>query len=172
MVLPVYTFLFADLCDYTEATWIYGDEWSADVAVGFQELCMDLAAEECCEFVKSSGDAVMLRTADGEQALRLARRIHAATAARGYPKVRVGIDTGPAVPRAGDWYGTTVNTAARVSKEAAPGEFLMTERARAAAFDCPELETHMLGDRPLKGLPKCRLHAAVGFAREPELAAA
>ena len=61
MVLPVYTFLFADLCDYTEWTWINGDEWSADIAVGFQELCMDLAAEESCEFVKSSGDAVMVR---------------------------------------------------------------------------------------------------------------
>jgi class 3 adenylate cyclase len=170
MVLPVYTFLFADLCDYTEGTWIHGDDWSAEVAVGFQELCMDLAGEECCEFVKSSGDAVMIRTADGEQALRLARRIHAAATARGYPQVRVGIDTGPAVPRAGDWYGTTVNTAARVSKEAAPGELLMTERARAAAFDCPELQTHALGYRPLKGLPECRLHTTVGFPRLAELA--
>ena len=86
MVLPVYTFLFADLCDYTEWTWINGDEWSAEVAVGFQELCMDLAAEESCEFVKSSGDAVMLRAADGERALRLARRIHAASAERAYPQ--------------------------------------------------------------------------------------
>ena len=172
MVLPVYTFLFADLCDYTEWTWINGDEWSAEVAVGFQELCMDLAAEESCEFVKSSGDAVMVRANDGEQALRLARRIHAASAERAYPKVRIGIDTGPAVPRAGDWYGTTVNTAARVSKEAAPGELLMTERARAAAFDSGELETHALGNRPLKGLPKCKLHATVGFGRNAELALA
>ena len=172
MVLPVYTFLFADLCDYTRWTWINGDEWSADVAVGFQELCKDLAAEESCEFVKSSGDAVMLRAADGERALQLARRIHAASAERAYPKVRIGIDTGPAVPRAGDWWGTTVNTAARVSKEAAPGEVMMTERARAAAFDSDELETHAVGHRPLKGLPKCGLHATVGFGRKAELALA
>jgi adenylate cyclase len=172
MVLPVYTFLFADLCDYTESTWLRGDEWSAEVAVGFHELCRDLAAEECCEFVKSSGDAVMIRTANGEQALRLAQRIHSATAAHDYPQVRIGIDTGPAVPRAGDWYGTTVNTAARVSKEAGRGELLMTERARAAAFDCPELQTHLVDDRPLKGLPRCRLHSAAGLSRVPELAAA
>jgi class 3 adenylate cyclase len=160
MVLPVYTFLFADLCDYTEGTWINGDDWSAEMAVGFHELCMRLAAEEGCEFVKSSGDAVMLRAGDSERALRLAERIHAATAERGYPQVRIGVDTGPAVARAGDWWGTTVNTAARVSKEAAPGELLMTERARAAAVGSCDVETIERGHRSLKGLPAIRLHVA------------
>ena len=37
MVLSVHTFIFADLCGYTEDTWLYGDDWSADVAVGFQD---------------------------------------------------------------------------------------------------------------------------------------
>ena len=46
----------------------------------------------------------------------------------------------------------------------------MTERARAAAFGCPELQTHALGYRPLKGLPECRLHTTVGFPRLAELA--
>lgn len=165
MVLPLHTFLFADLCDYTEDTWLYGDEWSAEVAVGFQELCRDLAAdEEGCEYVKSIGDGAMIRAAECDQALRVACRIQSAAAERGYPQLRIGLDTGPAVPRAGDWYGTTVNTAARVTKEAGPGEMLMTERARTSAFECPEFEIVRRGERSMKGLPDCTLHAAFDAA--------
>jgi adenylate cyclase len=171
MVLPLYTFLFADLCDYTEDTWLYGDEWSAEVAVGFQELCRELAADEGCEYVKSIGDGAMIRAAECDQALRVARRIRSTGDERGYPRVRIGLDTGPAVPRAGDWYGTTVNTAARVTKEAAPGEMLMTERARTSAFECHELAIVGRGERSLKGLPDCTLHAAVDAAAlQPALA--
>jgi len=35
--------------------------------------------------------------------------------------VRVGMHTGPAVERGGDWFGATVNLAARVSAAAAGG---------------------------------------------------
>ncbi len=164
MVLPVYTFLFADLCDYTEDTWLYGDEWSAEVAVGFQGLCRVLAAEEGCEYVKSIGDGAMVRAADPDQALNVARRIRAVSAERGYPHVRIGLDTGPAIPRAGDWWGTTVNTAARVTQEAAPGELLITGRVRAATLDSEELRFVDCGERQLKGLPDCAVHAAVEVA--------
>lgn len=171
MVLPLHTFLFADLCDYTEDTWLYGDEWSAEVAVGFQELCRELAADENCEYVKSIGDGAMVRAADCDQALRVARRIQSAAAERGYPHIRIGLDRGPAIPRAGDWYGTTVNTAARVTKEAAPGEMLMTERVRTSVFDCHELEIVHRGERSMKGLPDCTLHAVLDAAAlEPALA--
>jgi adenylate cyclase len=160
MVLPVYTFLFADLCDYTEGTWIHGDDWSADVACGFQELCRELVEQEGCEYVKSIGDAVMVRADDSQQALRLALRLRAGAAERGYPQLRIGIDTGPAVARGGDWYGTTVNTAARVTKEADPDELLLTDRARAAVLADEKLETIERGLRALKGLPDCAVHAA------------
>lgn len=161
MVLPAHTFIFADLCDYTEDTWLYGDDWSAEVAVGFQELCRDLADDEGCEFVKSIGDGAMVRALDCDQALRVAWRIRAVGAERGYPQIRIGLDTGPAVARAGDWFGTTVNTAARVTKEADPGELLMTDRVRAAAHQFDELEIVERGERSLKGLPDCEVHAAV-----------
>jgi adenylate cyclase len=161
MVLPLHTFLFADMCDYTEDTWLYGDDWSAEVAVGFHELCRAVVAEQGGEYVKSIGDGSMIRTADCDQALRVARRIRALSAERGYPELRLGIDTGPAVPRDGDWWGTTVNRAARVTKEASPGEVLLTERARAAALGCEELQIVDRGERMLKGLPDCALHAAL-----------
>ena len=40
--------------------------------------------------------------------------IEAARALEELPQVRAGIATGPALERAGDWYGNTVNLASRV----------------------------------------------------------
>jgi adenylate cyclase len=153
----MHTFLFADLCDYTAYTLRCGDQRSAELAVGFHELVRRLAAEEGCELIKVSGDATMVRAPSGEHAVMLAQRIHANVEEHGYPKIRIGIDTGPAVPLGGDWYGTTVNTAARVAEAAAPGELLMTDRARARLSG---VETVARGRFQLKGLPACSLHAA------------
>ena len=51
----------------------------------------------------------------------------------GLPPVRVGVNTGPAVERDGDFFGSTVNLAARLSQAARGGEVLLTEATRAAA---------------------------------------
>jgi adenylate cyclase len=171
MVVKVNTFLFADLCGYTEYTCRHGDDHSAELAVGFHKLVRTLAEDERCEFVKAIGDATMVRAEDCEAAVRLAHRIHEATAKRGYPAVRIGIDTGPAVPRDGDWYGTTVNTAARVAEAAAPGELLLTERAHASVIAAGLVETVERGAHSLKGLPDCVLHASLGL-RDGSLTAA
>lgn len=164
MVVLSNTFLFADLCDYTEATFRHGDEFAAELAVSFHTLVKELAQAECCEVVKSVGDAVMVRAVEVSDAVRLANRLHAATARLGYPSIRVGIDTGPAVPREGDWYGTTVNRAARVAEAADPGEMLLTEGALRALVPCGEVRIVERGVRPLKGLPKSALHAAYAAA--------
>ena len=161
MVVLCNTFLFADLCDYTEHSFRYGDEFAAELAVGFHSIVRELASSESCEVVKAIGDAVMVRAVDVQDAVRLAHRIHASTGPLGYPPVRIGIDTGPAVPREGDWYGTTVNQAARVAEAASPGEMLLTDRARAALGTCGG-ETRIVerGVRALKGLPESVVHAA------------
>jgi adenylate cyclase len=168
MVVLCNTFLFADLCDYTEHSFRHGDEFAAELAVGFHVLVRELAEDERCEVVKAIGDAVMVRAIDVADALRLADRIHASIRHLGYPPVRIGIDTGPAVPRAGDWYGTTVNRAARVAEAAGPGEMLLTDRARAALGACSsEVQIVSCGVRQLKGLPQSRLHAAYARAGRP-----
>lgn len=46
---------------------------------------------------------------------------------------RVGIDTGSAAERDGDWFGATVNLAARVTGAAGDGEVLITEATRRGA---------------------------------------
>ncbi len=172
MVVLCNTFLFADLCGYTEHSFRGGDEFAAELAVGFHVLVRELAEDEGCELVKAIGDAVMVRAIDVLDAVRLADRIHGSIRRLGYPPVRIGIDTGPAVPRAGDWYGTTVNRAARVAEAARPSELLLTDRARSALGACSsEVRIVSRGVRHLKGLPQSRVHAAYARACEPAEAA-
>jgi adenylate cyclase len=155
-----HAFLFADLCGYTEYTRRNGDLLAAELALAFHHRAYELAAEEGCDVVKSIGDAVMVRADDGLDALRFALRLLALSETEPYPPIRAGIDVGPAIERAGDWFGATVNTAARVTAAAPPGELVITERARRAMHDHPEFTLLPLGASRLKGLPEMRLHAA------------
>jgi len=49
------------------------------------------------------------------------------------PAIRVGINTGPALYRTGDYLGSAVNVASRVVNSAMPGQILLTEHVATAA---------------------------------------
>ncbi|MDQ6812099.1 MAG: adenylate/guanylate cyclase domain-containing protein [Actinomycetota bacterium] len=155
-----HTFLFADLCGFTEFTTRHGDELAADLAIAFHERVRELASNEGCDVVKAIGDAVMVRSADCARAVRLACRILALGGCGGYPPIRIGLDSGPATERDGDWYGTTVNTAARVADAATPGQLLVTDRARTAMHGADCIALAARGAHRLKGLPVLTVHAA------------
>jgi adenylate cyclase len=132
--LVVQTFLFADLSGFTALTEAHGDEQAADLVGGFCVAVRRLLAEHQAEEVKAIGDALMLRAGDAEAAIRLGLCIvHDVGAQHGFPLVRVGMHTGPAVEREGDWFGATVNLAARLSAAASGGETLLTATTKAAA---------------------------------------
>jgi adenylate cyclase len=162
MIFQVHTFLFADLVGFTEFTAEHGDDRAADLAVSFYERICGLAAELGCHVVKAIGDAVMVRSENGDLAIELASRILDLAEKEGFPPARVGLDTGPAVERNGDWFGSTVNTASRVTSAARAGELLMTGRTRQATAGVTCIELSERGQRSLKGLPK---HALYGPAR-------
>jgi adenylate cyclase len=163
MVFRLHTFLFADLVGFAEFTARHGDDRGADLAVSFYERTCSLAAELGCQVIKAIGDAVMVRSENAEAAVSLATRILALTESDGFPLARVGLDTGPAVERNGDWFGSTVNTASRVTSIAGAGELLMTERTRRAVAGTTRIELSARGRRRLKGLPE---HVLFGKARE------
>ncbi|HEV2928725.1 MAG TPA: hypothetical protein VGW74_08535 [Propionibacteriaceae bacterium] len=76
----------------------------------------------------------MLRAGDAAAAIRFGLRIvHDVGAHHGFPLVREGMHTGPAVERDGELVRATVNLAARLSAAAARGETLLTATTRAAA---------------------------------------
>jgi YHS domain-containing protein len=88
----------------------------------------------------------MLRTSDAAAAIRLGLCIvHDVGAQHGFPLVRVGMHTGPAVERGGDWFGATVSLAARVSAAASGGDALLTAATRAAAGEVEGVELRERG---------------------------
>jgi adenylate cyclase len=125
------TFLFADLVGYTALSIERGDEHAAEVATRFQREVRALAARHGATVVKSLGDGAMVRAENAGDAVRLGLAL--VNGLDGLPPVRVGVNTGPAVERDGDFFGSTVNLAARLSQAARGGEVLLTEATRAAA---------------------------------------
>ena len=126
-----HTFLFADLVGFTSFTEQAGDEAAADVAVAFQERAERLAADYDCDVVKKLGDAVMIHGRDAMRVVALALRLRRELAQeRLCPPLRMGVHSGSAVQRAGDWYGATVNVAARVADAAGAGEILLSVATR------------------------------------------
>ncbi len=136
----VQTFLFADLAGFTALTESHGDEQGADLAADFCAAVRSLLPQDA-EVVKNIGDAVMVRCPQAAEAVPLGLRIVCEGGAQhGFPVIRVGMHTGPAVERQGDWFGTAVNVAARVSGRAAGGEMLLSERTREAAGSVPDVQ--------------------------------
>jgi adenylate cyclase len=126
-----HSFLFADLVGFTSLTETVGDEAAADLAIEFADEVRMLAAEYDVECVKAIGDAVMVHGCCAAQVVELALRLaQNATLSAGHPPVHIGIHTGPAVARDGDWYGATVNVAAHLADCARAGEVLLTVSTR------------------------------------------
>jgi adenylate cyclase len=158
-----HTFVFADLAGFTALTEAMGDEDAADLAGDFCAQVRELAPGHAAEAIKTIGDALMLRGDDAGRAILLGLRIVNEIGGRHYwPTVRVGMHTGPATERDGDWFGTTVNVAARVSGIAAGGEVLLTDATRAAAGRPVGVELHEHGRHALRNVSEhVLLYAAV-----------
>jgi adenylate cyclase len=126
-----HTFLFADLVGFTAFTERAGDDAAADVAVAFQTTAAHLAGDFDCDVVKNLGDAVMVHGRDAARVVALALQIAGELDDEGWcPAVRMGVHSGTAVRRGGDWYGSTVNVAARLADAAGAGEVLISRTTR------------------------------------------
>lgn len=147
------TFLFADLSGFTALTEVHGDEQAADLVGEFGALVRDLLPEHGAEGIKSIGDAVMLRCDRAGVAIELGVRIVNEVGRQpGFPVVRVGMHTGPAAERDGDWFGSTVNLAARISAEAGGNEVLLSEATRDAATDLRRVLLRERGRRTMRNV--------------------
>jgi adenylate cyclase len=76
----------------------------------------------------------------------------AATADGGLPSLRIGVACGNAVSRAGDWFGSPVNVASRITQSARPGTVLVAGSARDAVAGDPAFEWEPAGTRRFKGI--------------------
>jgi len=147
----VQTFVFADLAGYSALTEAHGDEQAADAAADFFETVRSLLPEHDAEEVKVIGDAVLLRVPDAAKAAGLGERIVCGHGTRHRALgVRVGMHTGTAIRRGGDWFGSAVNIASRVADEARAGEVLCSGATRNALG--PAVPLRERGDRTFRSL--------------------
>jgi adenylate cyclase len=78
----------------------------------------------------------------------------------GLPPAHVGVHAGPVLFQEGDYFGRTVNAAARIAEYARQGEVLVSQ-AVVDLVDVPEVTFREIGPVELKGMPGVmRLHAA------------
>lgn len=130
---PQHTFVFADLAGYTALTDVHGDVMAADLA---EQFCRAVGAAlpPGAEDLKSLGDACMIHVDTAGSAVEFALSLLESVSARlPFPAVRVGMHTGPAIARGGDWFGQTVNTAARIAELAGADEILVSDTTRRCA---------------------------------------
>ena len=142
---------FADMVDYTRLGEKLPLEDLTRIATRFADLA-GAAVERPARVVKTIGDAVMLVSPEVPPLVASIVAMIAGVEAEeeDFPALRVGIAYGPATNRSGDWYGSTVNVASRVTDVAKPGRVLATEEARRAAG--PDYEWKRRRRRNLRGV--------------------
>ena len=101
--------------------------------------------------VKLLGDGVMFHFPEPGQAVRCGLELVDRIPAAGLPPARVGLHSGPVVFQDGDYFGRTVNVAARIGDYARPGEVLVSEDV-AAADGSGAVHYEQVGPVSLKGL--------------------
>jgi adenylate cyclase len=141
---------FGDLVDFTRLGEAVEPEKLEALARRLADIARDVAVPPV-RFVKTIGDAVMLVCDDPvalmNAMLDLAEGVEADPEV---PRLRIGIAFGEAVSRAGDWFGSPVNLANRVTGAARPGTILVSEAARAAVGDADGFAWSYAGRRHLK----------------------
>ena len=150
------TFLFADIAGFTALTEVHGDERAVQLVDDFAAVVQAELPNVGGEYVKTIGDALMLRVPDAGDAIRLGLWItRNALGGHEAPSVRVGCNCGPAVERSGDYFGSTINVAARVSALARGGELLVTG---STALLAPDLEGVLYESRGRQALRRFLHH--------------
>jgi adenylate cyclase len=142
---------FLDLTGYTRLTEERGDEAAAALAETLASLVRRRSQEHGGQPVKWLGDGVMFYFADPGESVLAALEMVDGVATEALPPARVGIDAGPVIFQEGDYYGRTVNVAARIADYARPGEVLVSQEVVDAA-DGTSVTFTGIGAVELKGV--------------------
>jgi adenylate cyclase len=151
---------FLDITGYTRLTEERGDEAAADLAARLAGLVRRSSLEHGGTPVKWLGDGVMFYFRQPGAAVLAALEMAEVVGSHGLPPAHVGIHAGPVVFQDGDYFGRTVNLAARIADYARPGEVLVSQEVVDAADQAPVTFAE-IGPVELKGVPgTLRLYTA------------
>jgi adenylate cyclase len=143
---------FADLVGFTRLGEEVPPEELGQLANRLADLARDTAVPPV-RFIKTIGDAVMFVCTDPAPLLdAVLKLVEITDGDNDFPRLRAGIASGSAVSRAGDWFGSPVNLASRVTAVARPGTVLAAESARDELGDDAGFSWSFAGAQHLKGI--------------------
>jgi adenylate cyclase len=142
---------FADLVGFTRLGELLPPDELARKAVRLEALTSEVI-DAPVRLIKTIGDAAMLTSLQAEPLLDAALDLLDAADAEGedFPQLRAGIAIGPALSRAGDWFGRPVNLASRITQIARPGSLLAEREVRESAREA--YRWSYAGERRLRGI--------------------
>jgi class 3 adenylate cyclase len=121
---------FLDLTGYTALAEDRGDQAAAELAADLASVVQEAAQEHGGRPVKWLGDGVMFHFADPGRAILGGLDLVEQTQKAVSVPARIGINAGTVIAQEGDYFGRTVNIAARIADYARPHEVLVSEQAR------------------------------------------
>lgn len=142
---------FADLVGFTRLGEEVPPDELARKAVRLEALTSEVI-DAPVRLIKTIGDAAMLTSLEPEPLLDAALTLLDAAEAESedFPQLRAGIAIGPALSRAGDWFGRPVNLASRITQIARPGSLLAEREVRESAREA--YRWSYAGERRLRGI--------------------
>ncbi|HEV8421507.1 MAG TPA: adenylate/guanylate cyclase domain-containing protein, partial [Actinomycetota bacterium] len=145
--------VFLDLVGYTRLTEERGDQTAAELVGRLAEIVQSESLRFGGKPIKWLGDGVMFHFPDPGQAVLCSLDLVERTPSAGLPPAHVGVNAGPVIFRDGDYFGRTVNVAARIAAQAGPGEVLVSDDVVTLASG-DGLRYERVGPVELKGLSK------------------
>jgi adenylate cyclase len=119
--------VFADLSGYTRLTEESGDEAAAHVSTTLAQLVSEIAGRHRGVVVKMLGDGVHFHFSDPEDAVLASLALIEIVRPRGLPPAHVGVEAGPMIYDEGDYFGRSVNMAARLAAQAGADQVFVGE---------------------------------------------
>ncbi|WP_374024976.1 adenylate/guanylate cyclase domain-containing protein [Mycobacterium sp. HNNTM2301] len=146
------TVAFADLVGFTRLGEVVSAEELGQLANRLAALARDITVPPV-RFIKTIGDAVMFVCPDPPPMLDVVLKlVDAVDSDNNFPRLRAGVAFGMAVSRAGDWFGSPVNVASRITSVARPGTVLAADSVWEVIGDTGEFNGSFAGARRLKGI--------------------
>ncbi len=142
---------FLDISGYTRLTEERGDAAAAELAEDLGRLVQRESLKHGGRPVKWLGDGVMLHFPNPGRGVAAALDMVDGVVDAGLPPAHVGLHAGPVIFQEGDYYGRTVNLAARIAGYAQPGQVLVSQ-ALVDLSTGPGLTFTAMGPVELKGV--------------------
>ncbi|HUA10409.1 MAG TPA: adenylate cyclase regulatory domain-containing protein [Solirubrobacteraceae bacterium] len=145
------TVCFADLVGFTRLGERFSPHELSRLARRLERLVSELCVAPVT-LVKTIGDAAMLTCPEASPLVDVALELLDVVedAESSLPQLHLGAASGPALSRAGDWFGAPVNVASRITQTANPGTILVESKVRRELPD--GYQCSYIGRRRLRGL--------------------